>query len=152
MGTHRRVHPCSPGCSVPAARLPSSPGTQTAVPTCGRGQPGKARPAAPPIPGHLRAHSPPTGSATGRSCRPAPRYLPKGNRAGCPPGHPRPPISGGDPSMGATVGREPRAPGPTRPLRVAPPPPVWAQRWPHPVGEGVAPAPPWRTLPRPVYI
>ncbi|XP_045685375.1 protein SPT2 homolog [Phyllostomus hastatus] len=120
MCAHRLAHPCSPGCSLPAARLPSSPGTQTAVPTCGRGQRGQARPAAPPIPGHLGGHSPPTRSATGRSCRPASDTPRKKNRAGCPPGHPRPPISGGDPGRGATVGREQRAQGPTKPLRAAP--------------------------------
>ena len=48
-------------------------------------------------------------------------WLPEENRAGCSAGHPRPPISGGDPSRAGTEGRGQRARGPRRGAILAPP-------------------------------
>lgn len=61
-GAHRRAHPCRPRRSVPVARLPSSPGTQTAAPTCGRG----AERGLQPLPAPAAARVPPTPSARTR--------------------------------------------------------------------------------------
>lgn len=111
------------------ARTPAALGVQSPPPCCHQAPgprqrlpPAAAEPSAacrpsrrPPRPAYPRA--PRRSLASYPLCdqpRPAAdaRWLLKENRAGCPPGHPRPSISGGDPSRAGTVGREQRAQGP----------------------------------------
>lgn len=111
------------------ARTPTALGVQSPPPCCHQAPgprqrlpPAAAEPSAacspsrrPPRPAYPRA--PRRALASYPLCdqrRPAADagWLLKENLAGCPPGHPRPSISGGDPSRAGTVGREHRAQGP----------------------------------------
>ncbi|XP_029062534.1 collagen alpha-1(I) chain-like [Monodon monoceros] len=93
------VQPLPPGCH-------RAPGPRRRLPTCGRATERGLQ----PLRGALGAHSPPP------ALRPA-----EENRAGCSAGHPRPPISGGDPSRAGTEGRGQQARGPRRGAMLAPP-------------------------------
>lgn len=103
--------PCSPRRPAPAARLPSSPGPDSGSPPAAAGPS-----AAPAPPGAPRLRRPPARTDHPPALRPAeaggPAQFSKANEAGCPPGHPRPPISGGDPSRAGYEGRGQRARGP----------------------------------------
>lgn len=98
--------PCCHQAPGPRQRLPPAAAEPSAACSPSRRPP---RPAYPRAPRHALASYPLCDQP-----RPAADagWLLKENLAGCPPGHPRPSISGGDPSRAGTVGREQRAQGP----------------------------------------
>lgn len=104
---------------APAARLPSSPGPQTEAPHLRprtAGPSAACRPSAEPSARALRPQlcdRPKLAARRG--------WLPEENRAGCPAGHPRPPVSGGDPSGAGTEGRGQQILGRRRASVLAPP-------------------------------
>lgn len=85
-----------PQRSAPAARLPSNSGSQTAAPHLRPRTAGMNAACSPSLEPSERTRRPPLCDRPRLVARRG--WLPEENRAGCPAGHPRPPISGGDPS------------------------------------------------------
>lgn len=144
--------PAALGVQAPPLGCHQAPGPAGShLRAVGRGLRPSRRPPRPAYPRAPGAHSPPTHPLCDqRRLAAGAEWLPKENRAGCPPGHPRPSISGGDPCRAGTLGREQGAPALKRgglrllsrhrsgPVRRA--------------GVAITPALPWPTLPRPILV